>query len=260
MSHQKGFISIILIMIIVAAIAGIGGYVALLQMPQYDVVSPEAPGLNQPTVCTQDAKQCPDGSYVGRTGPRCEFAECPTVNSTPPSPIQNKCSVQPDQYGNCPAGCVNYGIPLGCVTPEYSDYCKTHPCPICLAENTLIDTPAGAQFVQDLKVGDPVWTVDALGKRVATPIIKTSKTPVPKAHQMVHVVLEDGREVFASPGHPIGDGRLFNDLSVDDTLDASTIKIAERVDYNKGYTYDILPSGGSGSYWANDILISSTLK
>ncbi|MEK6946090.1 MAG: IPT/TIG domain-containing protein [Nanoarchaeota archaeon] len=29
--------------------------------------------------CTRDAKQCPDGSYVGRTGPNCEFAECPTA-------------------------------------------------------------------------------------------------------------------------------------------------------------------------------------
>lgn len=29
-------------------------------------------------VCTMEAKQCPDGSYVGRQGPNCEFAECPT--------------------------------------------------------------------------------------------------------------------------------------------------------------------------------------
>lgn len=27
-------------------------------------------------VCTMDAMQCPDGSYVGRTGPNCEFV-CP---------------------------------------------------------------------------------------------------------------------------------------------------------------------------------------
>lgn len=27
--------------------------------------------------CTQEAKQCPDGSYVGRIGPNCEFAPCP---------------------------------------------------------------------------------------------------------------------------------------------------------------------------------------
>lgn len=27
--------------------------------------------------CTQEAKLCPDGSYVGRTGPKCEFTPCP---------------------------------------------------------------------------------------------------------------------------------------------------------------------------------------
>jgi hypothetical protein len=29
------------------------------------------------TVCTMEAKLCPDGSSVGRTGPNCEFAACP---------------------------------------------------------------------------------------------------------------------------------------------------------------------------------------
>ena len=28
-------------------------------------------------VCTLEAKLCPDGSAVGRTGPNCEFAPCP---------------------------------------------------------------------------------------------------------------------------------------------------------------------------------------
>lgn len=27
--------------------------------------------------CTMDAKLCPDGSYVGRVAPDCEFAACP---------------------------------------------------------------------------------------------------------------------------------------------------------------------------------------
>ncbi len=27
--------------------------------------------------CTMDARLCPDGSYVGRTGPNCEFKPCP---------------------------------------------------------------------------------------------------------------------------------------------------------------------------------------
>lgn len=32
---------------------------------------------NQPVYCTQEAKLCPDGSYVGRVRPTCEFARCP---------------------------------------------------------------------------------------------------------------------------------------------------------------------------------------
>lgn len=30
-----------------------------------------------PVACTEEAKICPDGSAVGRTGPKCEFAPCP---------------------------------------------------------------------------------------------------------------------------------------------------------------------------------------
>ncbi len=33
------------------------------------------------TFCTQDARQCPDGSYVGRVGPSCEFAACPALQN-----------------------------------------------------------------------------------------------------------------------------------------------------------------------------------
>lgn len=29
-------------------------------------------------VCTEEAKLCPDGLYVGRTGPNCEFVPCPS--------------------------------------------------------------------------------------------------------------------------------------------------------------------------------------
>ncbi len=33
-----------------------------------------------PIYCTMDAKQCPDGSYIGRSGPNCEFV-CPETKS-----------------------------------------------------------------------------------------------------------------------------------------------------------------------------------
>ena len=35
-----------------------------------------------PKACTMEAKMCPDGSYVGRTGPSCQFADCPSSSGT----------------------------------------------------------------------------------------------------------------------------------------------------------------------------------
>lgn len=37
--------------------------------------------------CTMDAKICPDGSAVGRSGPKCEFDPCPTPKSVSTSPL-----------------------------------------------------------------------------------------------------------------------------------------------------------------------------
>jgi len=39
----------------------------------------DLPQKEEPVFCTQDAKLCPDGSYVGRTGPNCEFTVCPAT-------------------------------------------------------------------------------------------------------------------------------------------------------------------------------------
>ncbi|NYZ77745.1 eight-cysteine-cluster domain-containing protein [Candidatus Micrarchaeota archaeon] len=33
--------------------------------------------IQPPVACTMEAKLCPDGSYVGRVPPDCEFEECP---------------------------------------------------------------------------------------------------------------------------------------------------------------------------------------
>jgi hypothetical protein len=34
--------------------------------------------IPSPVACTMEAKICPDGSAVGRVGPKCEFSPCPT--------------------------------------------------------------------------------------------------------------------------------------------------------------------------------------
>ena len=66
---MKLFWSVIVILII----AGGGFY----------LVSRDRTVSEGPYACTMDAKMCPDGSYVGRTGPKCEFEKCPS------SPLNN---------------------------------------------------------------------------------------------------------------------------------------------------------------------------
>jgi len=132
-------------------------------------------------------------------------------------------------------------------------------CPICLAAGTLIDTPLGAVAVERLRMGDPVWTLNEEGERVAGKILKTSHVPVPSTHQMIHVILTDGRELWTSSGHPTANGQRFSDLQVNDMLDGAHVILVERLPYVGTATYDLLPSGDTGLYWANGILMGSTL-
>ncbi len=132
-------------------------------------------------------------------------------------------------------------------------------CPICLAGSTLIDTPSRLVPVKDLQVGMPIWTTDKAGHRVSGIVTKTSRVPVPPTHQMIHLVLDDGRELFVSPPHPTIDGRTVGNLIVNDLYDGAHVLTSERVVYGEAATYDILPSGGTGFYWANGILLDSTL-
>jgi hypothetical protein len=42
-----------------------------------NVKSQQQTTKSEHAACTMEAKLCPDGSYVGRTGPNCEFEKCP---------------------------------------------------------------------------------------------------------------------------------------------------------------------------------------
>jgi hypothetical protein len=39
------------------------------------------PTPSAPVACTQEVKECPDGTFVGRGGPDCAFAACPTPSA-----------------------------------------------------------------------------------------------------------------------------------------------------------------------------------
>lgn len=132
-------------------------------------------------------------------------------------------------------------------------------CPICLADTTLIETPRGQIRVTDLTIGDLVWTLGAAGQRAAAPIVEVRGVEAPVGHKVLRLVLADGRSVTASPGHPTGDGRTLASLGSGDRLDGSPIVRIERLPY-RGRTYDLLPAGATGAYWADGVLLGSTLR
>ncbi len=191
------------------------------------------------------------------------------------SPVENKCSGLADL--SCPA---DYECTQDCGPPVVR-YPDTTPvtyqcqikgyqkmCPICLAKNTLIDTPSGSVLVQEVQKGMSAWTVDNSGNRVLGVVIKTSKTAVPTDHKMVKLILFDGRNLLVSPGHPTIDGpfgspqgrRTTSDLNPGDLYNGARVISSDRVSYSDGYTYDILVSGETGYYFANGILFDSTLR
>lgn len=133
-------------------------------------------------------------------------------------------------------------------------------CPICLGAHTLIDTPRGQVAVEDLHQGDEIWTLDASGERSRAIVLKVARILVPANHKMVYLVLDDGRQLQASPGHPTANGRSLGDLQIGDFLDGGRVIAIWRILYGQPATYDVLPAGETGVYWANDILLGSTLK
>lgn len=141
---------------------------------------------------------------------------------------------------------------------ELKGYIRT--CPICVAKNTMISTPNGDIAVQNLEEGMSVWTINKKGDRVLGTVMKVSQTKVPKNHRVMELSLSDGRKLSVSPQHPTVDGRTVYDLKVGDTYDGANVVSNGPYLYNGEFTYDLLPSGETGEYWANNILLKTTIK
>lgn len=147
----------------------------------------------------------------------------------------------------------------GSITIEQQAVAGEPICPICLARGTIIDTPVGPVAIEDLRLGDPIWTLDAEGRRVAGTVIALGSTAAPPNHRVIRLVLADGRTVTASPGHPLADGRTLGALAVGDIVDGVAIVGLESVAYAGGQTFDVVVSGATSAYFSNGIALGSTL-
>jgi len=90
----------ILLLVVLILLFGLGAYYlgnlnakpapASSPTPSSALVSTPTPPLTA-KACTMEAKICPDGTSVGRTGPNCEFAACP-------QPAKNTKSINEDLF------------------------------------------------------------------------------------------------------------------------------------------------------------------
>ncbi len=130
----------------------------------------------------------------------------------------------------------------------------------CLPPAAQIATPSGDRAISSLAVGDVVWTVDASGARVAAPILAIRPLAAPSTHVVLRLTLDDGRAVTASGGHPTADGRELLDLSPGSQLDGATVLSIDALPLDGDATWDLLPAGDTGAYWADGVLLGSTLS
>jgi len=226
--------------------------------------------LKNGDICQEEDSLCSyeDGSYCVCT--HLDPYPCFTTCSITPE-AKWKCIPPMNNDVGCPAIAPNAGIACSdqaikctytcehvfdCVNGIWQ-YSVGH-CPNCAAPNTLIATPTGHVPISDLKLGDLVLSVDKIGEKTIVPIVQVSKTPV-RDHQVVKVILENETTLLISAGHPTADGRTFNDLKSGDYLDQNKILSVEIINYPYDHTYDILPQSDSGFYFAENVLIGSTL-
>jgi hypothetical protein len=132
-------------------------------------------------------------------------------------------------------------------------------CPICLAGGTLIASPTGEIAVEILQPGMTVWSPGSNGRLSAVKILKTSQSKVGKNSLILEITLADGRSLTASPEHPSAEYRPLADYRAGDELDGSVITDIAYISYKGEVTFDLLPESPSGCYYANGILVGSTL-
>lgn len=178
--------------------------------------------------------------------------------ATAPAPSASSQPGQCASNADCPKGyhCAQ-GVPL-----RGRCWKDGTPEPICLASTARIATPSGDVAARDVVAGMRVWTVGANGERIAATVVRTSRAKAPPAHSMARVELDDGRVVRASPRHPTCGANAvpLGDVAAGAIVDGARVRAAARVPYGESETFDLLPEGPTGCYWADGVLLGSTLR
>lgn len=212
--------------------------------------------------CSGTPKQTPPGppqpgsgsdTAITTGGGSSDTGNCTEPRPAPDSVCQQDCGPPVASAGDPPP-------PWRWVTPDEAEARGNGGCPRCLPPDARIATPTGEIAMSALVAGDTVWSTDELGHRIAVPVVRTGSMTAPREHALVVIELADGREVAASPGHPTADARTLGSLVAGDSLDGATVVGVRYRAFGSARTYDLLPASPTRTYWANGVLVGSTLR
>jgi hypothetical protein len=130
-------------------------------------------------------------------------------------------------------------------------YCR------CTSPDTPIATASGNREIQELRVGDLVYSVHEQAIELV-PIKLVNRIPVID-HHVLRVEFASGASFEMSATHPTASGKPLSAFGVGDELVGERIVSVTRIPYQHSHTYDILPDSDTGSYFADGVLVGSTL-
>jgi len=144
------------------------------------------------------------------------------------------------------------------LSPAEADSRKKHGCPICLPGTARVATPDGDVEISTLREGARVLTLDETGRRIPATVLYAGSTLASTSHTVVRATLADGRVTTGSPGHPRADRGTLGALREGDVVDGSRVIRVERVPLPGDRTWDILPSGPTGLYIIDGVVLRSS--
>ncbi len=170
---------IILLSIFILLFIGTGIY--CLYQYRFSIIN----NPQRPTVCTMEAKICLDGSSVGRTGPKCEFATCPN-SVVYRNSIYGFELIMPSVWGNYS---VNEDVWQGNVIDEsLKTYAKSQFGPLVIIKNPQTNSNQQWQDIPIMVFTPDVW------KLVEEEKVSVSAAPISPAK-----IGESAKYVFATP-------------------------------------------------------------
>lgn len=221
--------------------------------------------------CSSGSKPGGDNQPLPPPGAAAPDASAPVVTAAPdaaPAVVAGQCNAD---ARHCCMADGTLVVPGGC-QPSYPDnvqpatdrapdgYCVRIEChKKCLPATAKIATPRGEVLITELGIGDRVWSIDERGEKIEARVVDIGWQAVIGKHEIVEVTLDDGRVTRASAGHPLADGGTVGDLVTGVAIDGATVKSVKTVPYDGERTWDLLPDGPTGVYWADGVLLGSTL-